>query len=319
MPKTSNSKTSQAEKSETFADEPRQLKRPAHKSFRLQKRVKGEKVAGAFRILGSSFAVIGRNWKLFLGITLIYGFLNMVLVQGFQATGSLSEAKDLLDQLFAGSFGQLASGLTLFVYLLGSSGNTANPTASAYQLILILVMSLAIIWALRQAYAGHAIRIRDSFYRGMSPLVQFVLVLIVVCLQLIPMAVGLLVYGSVVSGGLAATGVEQVLWALFAFLLSLLSLYLLASSLFALYIVTLPDMTPVQALRSARQLVAHRRWTVMRKVLFLPLVLLVLSAVIIVPVILYATPLASWIFFVTSMLILPIVHSYMYSLYRALL
>ena len=58
--------------------------------------------------------------------------------------------------------------------------------------------------------------------------------------------------------------------------------------MFALYIVTLPDMTPMKALRSARELVRYRRWTVLRKVLFLPLMLLVVAAIIMVPIIILA-------------------------------
>ncbi len=51
------------------------------------------------------------------------------------------------------------------------------------------------------------------------------------------------------------------------FLLAMLTLIYVKSSLFALYIVTLPDMTPMKALRSARELARYRRWTVLRKIL----------------------------------------------------
>ena len=73
------------------------------------------------------------------------------------------------------------------------------------------------------------------------------------------------------------------------FFLALLSLYMICSSLFALYIVTLPNVTPMKALRSARQLVLHRRFLVLRKILFMPLALLVLGAIIMIPLIIFLT------------------------------
>lgn len=299
---------------------PRQLKKPAYKSFRLSQRIKGDRLrANVFKLFGSSVGVLARHWKTFLAVVLTYGILNALLVQGFNAAGNLNEAKATLDQVFTGNWAQLGSGLTVFMYLLGASGNTSNPTAGAYQLILVLVTSLALIWLLRQMYAGHKVRAREGFYLGMTPLVPFVLVLLVIVLQLIPMAAGLLLFSAVTANNIAASGLEAVLWAVFTFAMILLTLYMITSSLFALYIVTLPEMTPLRALRSARQLVANRRWSTLRKILFLPLALVLLAALVVVPVILFATPLAAWVFFVLTMLLLPVAHSYMYSLYRSLL
>src|SRR5205823_2479549 len=109
------------------------------------------------------------------------------------------------------------------------------------------------------------------------------------------------------------------IWAVLFIILSFVSLYMLSASVFALYIVTLPDMTPLKALRSARELVHHRRWTVLRKILWLPLLLLIIAAVVMVPIIIVLTPLAQWIFFLLTMLALLAVHGYMYTLYRELL
>jgi hypothetical protein len=102
-------------------------------------------------------------------------------------------------------------------------------------------------------------------------------------------------------------------------MLALLSLYMVTSSVFALYIVTLPNMTPMRALRSARGLVLGRRWTVLRKLLFLPIALFLLGALIMLPLIWFWAPAATWVFFALSMACLAALHSYMYALYRSLL
>ena len=88
---------------------------------------------------------------------------------------------------------------------------------------------------------------------------------------------------------------------------------MLCSSLFALYIVTLPDMTPLKALRSARQLVRYRRPLVFRKLLYLPVALLVIASVIMIPVIALIAPAAPWVLFVLAIGALITAHTYMYT------
>jgi hypothetical protein len=58
---------------------------------------------------------------------------------------------------------------------------------------------------------------------------------------------------------------------------------------------------------------------VMRKVISLPLILLLVAAVIMVPIIIVITPLAQWIFFILTIFSLTATHTYMYNLYRELL
>lgn len=276
-------------------------------------------IPGAFRLLAGSLEFLTRNWKVFLGIVLVYGILNAVLIQGFGVAANLGEMKSIFDRFLSGGWGELLGGFTIFTYLIGSSGASPTSTAGVYQVILTVVVSLAIIWTLRQLYAGHKVRVRDGFYRGMTPLVQFVLVLLVLVAQLLPLAIGAFLYSTVTISGLAATIVEQIIWAMIALGLASATMYMLSSSLFAAYIVTLPDMTPLAALRSASQLVRGRRWTVLRKILFLPMALVLLAALLIIPLIIFATPWAVWAFSVLTILALPVALSYMYSLYRSML
>ncbi|HTB49059.1 MAG TPA: hypothetical protein VK712_03175, partial [Verrucomicrobiae bacterium] len=158
-----------------------------------------------------------------------------------------------------------------------------------------------------------------AYYRGMYPLIPFILVLIVVGLQLIPFLIGSALYSLIVTNGIATNLPEKLVCALIFALFALWSLYMISSSLFALYIVTLPDMTPRKALRSARELVRHRRWTALRKILCLPIILLLAAAIIMLPIIIWLTPLAQWIFFILTMFAVVAVHAYMYTLYRELL
>lgn len=300
----------------------RRIEAPTYKSFRLSKRIKQPKprLLGSFRLLKQTFGVLFKNWKLFGGITLVYVLLTLTLVKGFGVTSSLGELKTTLEELFAGSTAQVATSLALFGILLSNSNAGAGEAASAYQGMLLITISLVVIWALRHVAANKtAPKLRDAFYSGLYPTVPFVLILIVVGLQLIPLLIGNFLYGVVFGTGLAVTSLEKVLWILFIVSLVLLSLYMITSSVFALYIVTLPQVTPMAALRSARGLVRHRRMVVMRKLLFLPIALLVLAAVLVVPFIVLSPPIAEWVFFVISMAGLVLTHGYIYGLYRELI
>ncbi len=299
---------------------PRRLRVGNYQSFRLAKRIKHPaRLPNAWRLTRSTWQTLWQHKELFIGITLMYGLLNLLLVQGLASNTDVTSLKDTLNQAFTGNFGSIASGLSVFVVLVGSAGNGSSQTAGAYQLFLGLITSLAVIWALRQVLAGAKVRVRDAYYRGMYPLVQFVLVLLVIGLQFLPLLVGSSLYSLVITNGIAVYFIEKAVWALLFALLAVLSLYMVSSSIFALYIVTLPDMTPMKALRSARELVRHRRWTILRKILCLPLILLVAAAIVMVPIIIWLTPLAQWVFFLLTMFALVAVHAYLYTLYRELL
>ncbi len=277
------------------------------------------KLPNAWQLAQTAWQTLWAHKKLFIVITLIYGLLNLVLVQGLAGGTDVSTLKHSLNQAFTGQLGPLASAASVFVVLIGSSGNSSSQTAGAYQLLLGIITSLAVIWALRQVLAGTAIRIKDAYYRGMYPLVPFILVLLLIGLQLLPLLIGSTLYNLVISNGIAVNLIEKLACLLLFMLLSIWSLYMISASLFAMYIVTLPDMTPLKALRSARELTRGRRWTVLRKILCLPIILLAAAAVGMVPIIIVLTPLAQWIFFLLTMFALVAIHAYMYTLYRELL
>jgi hypothetical protein len=277
------------------------------------------KLPNAWRLAVMAASMLWRHKRLFIAITLIYGLLNLILVQGLANTTDASSLKDQLNQVFTGHLGALTGGFSIFVVMLGSAGSGSSPTGGAYQLMLVLITSLAMIWALRQISAGAAFRIRDAYYRGMYPLVPFILVLLVVGLQLIPLLVGSTLYVIVGTSGVAVYFVEKLFWLLLFIALALLSFYMLSSSLLALYIVTLPDMTPMKALRSAKELSRRHRWIIVRKILCLPVMLVIVAAIIMVPIIIVLTPLARWIFFLLTIASLAAIHTYMYTLYRELL
>lgn len=276
-------------------------------------------VRGSFRLFGSALQHIWANKKLFALILLIYGALYFVLVKGVSTGFNLSETRQTIEESSSTS-GTLDTVSTLMTELVNSASATSSETASVYQSILFVLISLVVIWALRQTFDGRKkVTVKEVFYNSMYPLVQYILVLLVMVLQMLPALIGVGLYGIVVGNQIATHPIEQIMWFLFFMILFSTSVYMLSSSIFASYIVTLPGMKPMEALRSARKLVRFRRFLVIRKVLFLPLVIGLLLFVIFLPLVLYATTLAEVIFLVFALLLILLSHAYFYVLYRELM
>ena len=256
---------------------------------------------------------------LFGGIVLIYGLLNILLVRGLSGSSDVTNLKSALDGVTHGFGGRVTNSFTTFLTLLTTSGSGDTATSGVYQSVLLIICSLAFIWALRQTLAKNMVRVRDGFYQGMYPLVPFVLTFMLLGVQLLPFGIGAGLYSVVIGNGIAIHIWEKALWLLLFVGLAAWSLRMITASIFALYIATLPDMTPMRAYRSARELVYGRRLLVWRKLIFLPVMLLLLAVLIELPLIFFVTPVAEWVFFGLSMAALPVVHSYLYGLYREML
>ena len=243
---------------------------------------------------------------------LIFAGLNLVLASGL---GNIAGNFRSLTQDLDGS--RLEQALIKFSSLTGGQGTGGSDASSAVSSMIFLVGSLAFIWALRQLMAGEAVRVKEAFYQGMTPLVPFVIILLVIILQLLPITITAAVLGIIITGafGHAASIIFTILFLSAASW----SLYMLAGSTMALYISTLPEMQPLKALRSARDLVRFRRWAIMRRLLMLPIILLLAFLLIFIPLLLIIPPLAAPLFFVAYVLAIFFAHSYLFNLYRWLL
>ncbi len=299
--------------------EPRRLKAKPSRLRQPRQQLHTIKLPSAWCITKKTADLLWGNKKLFGAIALVYALLTVILVQGLTSGVNAVTLKSTLQHLAHGDWQALLSNLGIFAVLVSSAASTTSPASGAYQFLLALITSLAVIWAVRQRLSGNKIRIRDAYYQGMYPIVPFILILLLICVQLLPFVIGAKLYAIVITNGIAAHLIERIFWLALFIVLALWSLYMITSSVFGLYIVTLPDMAPLTALRSAKGIVRSRRWVVLRKILWLPLTLLIITAVIMLPIIALAASLAQWVLFLLSMLGLVVVNAYMYTLYRELL
>lgn len=293
-----------------------------YKSFKLSKRIKPpvqKKLSSVRLLLFETWKHMRRYKRTYFGMMLVYIVLLLLLVKGLTSTFDIIQTRQDYREILG------LSGLSLNLALFGDVATTSasglGELASTYQTILTIIFVLAFIWLFRQTSESPktTIKIRRPFYEGMQPLIPFVLVLVVISLQLVPFIAGLGLYATVQNNGLAATTAESFVWGLLAVMLALLSLYMLSSSLFALIIVTLPEMTPIKALQSARKVVRFRRWLLMRKIAGILIVLVLLSGIITISVIMTVPVLAEWVWLILGAITLPLAIGSMYRLYRELL
>jgi hypothetical protein len=273
-------------------------------------------VIGSFRLSWHVFKIFKQYWKTLSGIVLVYLILNVIFGVLSNVNSTFDSIRDDINSGGGAALWRAAGG---FTSLIGSSGTSGNTTTSTVQSIIFVIESLVIIWALRHLLSGQKVSVKQAYYRSMSPLIPFILVAIVLIIQLLPMTIGGTVLVTVLNSVFTDAGVATTLSIIAFLLLAGWSIYMISASIFALYISTLPDMEPRQALRAAKDLVRFRRWIVIRRVLFMPVFLLITMSVVIIPLILWLPVVVPAVFYVVSMLAILFVHTYLYSLYRGLL
>jgi len=320
MPKAESAKKPATKSAKTAATARvrKATRKQARVKAKTEARVRGQ-IPGSFSLAKQVFHIFKSYWKPLGGIVLVYLILNIVFASGIgNLSNSVSSIKADLNSS-SNHAHPVVAGASGFLTLVSSAGAGSSSTGSALQMVLIVIESLVIIWALRQLLAGNKIGIRQSYYNAMTPLVPFLIVGFFIVLQLLPAIIGAAAFSTVATSISSASGLWTVLFGALFVGLAAWTIYMLSASVFAIYIVTLPGMFPRAALKSAANLVRYRRWPILRRVLFLPILLLLIMGVIMIPLILYATFLVVPVFYILSMLVILFIHSYLYSLYRGLL
>lgn len=279
-----------------------------------------EPIPGSLRIFRKTIKHLWMNKRVFGGILLVYVLLYFLFVKGLATNFQLSETKSQLEEAVGSELGTWGMGAVLFGTLVGTAGTSAGDAGAVYQTLLFVIMSLAIVWTMRQTFESpKRLPLSRVFYDSMYPLIPYILVWLVVVLQLIPAFIGSFIYSIVVSNGIAVGLVEQLLWLTILIASIGVSVFLISSSIFATYIAALPDMGPMLALKKAKSLVKFRRFIIIRRLLFLPLVVIIVFAALFFPLVLYAPVAAEVLFVVFSLALLFITHAYMYVLYREMM
>lgn len=311
------------------------LERRPHRSFRRTRRRDYIRSLELPKVSSFTLEVTRTLWrqrKIFFPLMIIYLVLYVILV-GLGSQDTYTQLADSLkgssDSLFSGSWGAVSqSAVTLIA--LATSGLNPNPTDAQqiFGVLLGLMVWLTTVWLLRNILAGHKVKLRDGLYNAGAPIIASIVVVLVMAVQLLPIAIAAIGYSAASASGLLTSGVEAMLFWAAAGLLALLSLYWITSTLFALVIVTLPGMYPFRAIRVAGDIMIGRRVKILLRWLWMLLCIVILWVVIMIPLILLAMwltslwPQLSWLPIVPVGLLVVSTYSifwistYVYLLYR---
>lgn len=290
-----------------------------HTSFRLSKNIKP-----ALKSLPSSWLIFKKTikhvWmykKLYGSLTAIHGLLILFFIRGADGGFDITNILGILGE--TGNPDRFADSLSIVGAIFTNIGDVPSEVIALYQFTIFLTISMATIWAVRHTRKHEKITVKQAFYNGMTPLIPFGATILLLLCMFLPLVLANFLYTVVFPGGLAVTFLEQFLWAILIALIVLLSIYLFTSSIFAMYIVTMPGMGPIIAIRSSRNIVRFRRLSVLRKILFLPVILSLITVLVLLPTIMFLPVLAEPFYYIIASLSLIVMHAYFYNLYRELL
>lgn len=312
--------------------------RRPHRSFRLTRRrdyVRGLALPGYWSFSGEVQRTLWSQKKTFLGLAVVYGLLSVVFIgMGSQDTYAslVSTLQETGGQVFQGNWAELGQAGLLFLSV-ATSGLTGalTPEQQIYSTLLILLVWLTTIWLLRYHLAGHRVKLRDGLYSAGAPLVPTFLLGLVFVVQLLPLALGLMAYSAAQTSGLLAGGIEAMLAWMAIILAAVISFYWVVSTFFAMIVVTAPGTYPMQALKTAGDMVIGRRMRLLLRLVWAAFLIILAWAVVLIPVIILDGWLKSWWPAIEWLPIVPIVllilsvisviwsTAYIYLLYRKVL
>ena len=269
-------------------------KRRPHASFRRTLRrdyARPLKLPGYWAFTNEVRALLWKNKKLFLLFVLVYAVLTAFIV-GIASQATYAEYTDALKEsgskLFGGEWWQVGqAGILLSAGVLGSLNETPGSVERLVALFLGIMIWLTTVWLLRAILAGKKPRLRDGIYSAGAPVISTLLVFAVAIIQLLPVALAAIAYGAASASGLITEGIESMVFWAFEILLLTLSVYWMSSTFFALIIITLPGMYPMQAFKAAGDLVIGRRVRILLRFLWLFFLLFIVWSVVMIPLIFF--------------------------------
>ena len=265
------------------------LGRRPHRSFRRTMRrdyVRSLQLPGYVSFSAYVTKVLFSQKKLFGKILLFYVVVGLMLI-GIASQGMYSQLTGLLDET-ANDWSALGQAtLLLLSGLSGGFNPSLTEAQQIYSILLLLLVWLAVVWALRAMLAGDgAPKLRDILYNSAAPLVSTTIVFLIILIQLIPVALAIIIVNSARETGMFDVSVMSLIVSLVAGGLGLLSVYWITSSIIALVIVTLPGMYPLRAVQAAGDLVIGRRVRILLRLAWMMLCGVVFTVVILLPIIL---------------------------------
>lgn len=170
------------------------------------------------------------------------------------------------------------------ICLTGLASEFLNGQTVIFGSLVFLIIWLVSIFIIRHKLAGNKVGIRDALYNAMTPLLSSFVVLAVAAVQCIPIMILVVAYSSAIETHFLDTPFYAFLFFTFGALLILLSSYFLSGTLMALVAVSAPGLYPLEALKTANELMRGRRIKFILRIILITLLVIVLWVVVMFPI-----------------------------------
>lgn len=311
------------------------LKRRPHRSFKMTRKrdyKRSLELPGNIAFTKYVFKTLWSNRNTFALLALVYGLVTLFLV-GIASQDTYITLEDTLNTTSGEAFNSAIGGIGKagLLFLSSITGNLSGSLSEGQQIyagFALILTWLTTVWLLRNILAGHKVKLRDGIYNAGAPIFPTCLVALLFIVQLLPFAIALIIMYAASATGLLEGGAEAMLCWFAAGLLTIMSIYWIVSTFFALIIITLPGMYPMRAIRAAGDLVVGRRMRIILRFVWMFFVTILVWAIIMIPVIMFNSWLREVWSFAEGIPIIPIlllalsslsiiwISSYVYLLYR---
>ncbi len=309
-----------------------------HKSFKRSYRedYKRElRAPGLMHHAVNTFKMIFKNWKFFLSLILLATVMCILLV-GMMSEESYKTFQDAFDQTNAeynGKFGNFAKAGLMLISTVTTGGLSDGLTdmEAVFMVIIMMILWLVTVYGLRHMVAGKKIKLRDALYNALAPLLSTLCLVIVVCLQMIPIIIVLITYSVAVSTEFLAMPFYALIYFIFAALMTTLSVYLVSGTVVGLVAVTVPGTYPMTALKIGKDVLLERRIKFIIRLVFMLFMIAVIYVVVMLPIIVIdlwvkagldvfdSVPFVSFCLLLTTMFVFVYAATYIYLFYRRMI
>lgn len=265
------------------------------------------------------YQIIKFQKDFFIYSVVTYIFLSVLLVINISSFTSISSVKSSYIHGISTLGANLKASFSTFGSVSGILGSSNSASSSVIQYLLFLIFGLVFIKGIREANRSHKLKFSDGIYNSTSSFIQFLLVTILLVAEVIPVIISLYLAQTVLQNGIATGFGEKLIWVIISGLIFAGGWFLVVSSIFAIFIATLPDMKPWASVKSSWKLVKKRRLLISRKILGALLSLFLIFGIIGFLLIFMLPVISAWVLLVIGMVIMLVIYTYLYSLYKELI
>lgn len=262
----------------------------AHKSFvrtRRRDKIKKPKIEGYIAFPWYVLRMLWNRKWVYIRLVFLFLILSGIFIGAMQID-NINSVNEVIDSASSGNnvLGPvMRAAVTVGSSITGALNSNLSDVQYIYISALFLLVLLAVVWLLRHQLAGNTVNLRDGLYNAAAPIAaEYVLVMIGVA-QLIPAALVTLVYVSATTSGLLDGGIETAMFSLALFLVIVLTLYFMTTTLFAMFIATIPGTYPIKAYKAARQIVAGQRLRLLLRLLWMVIIIVFTAFIVLMPVV----------------------------------